>query len=178
MSQLLTVTDELTEITSTAMGKEPAAPKRTLSALQSIAEDVIERFDAAARHLAEQQSRYDTETVALRETHSSCVEEIKKTAEINTAQRLELEQAWKLEEEALGKQLRAVRQRAREAAFHHHRGSGVKFEAHSEERKSIAERRVVHQECVELEQAIQKVHAEREQEKLAAAKLRCEILAK
>lgn len=175
-NELIKVANEMLQITNDAVVSDAPYPKQSLAALTQIADSVVLQFDSAHAALGQASALYAQEVEQLQAAHSECVQSIRNAAEENIQQRTELEDSWKHEEQTLAKQLRDVRQRAREAAFHHHRGSGVVFDGSLEERKSIAERRVVHKECVALEQEIRKAEMERERERVESAKQRALLL--
>lgn len=171
-SQIMKILDDMLKLTHAAVGNEPLPPRKEMASLSHIAEEIVTMFDRSAEALSNASMLYASECEKLQNVHAQCVDEIQLAAEENAQRRQDLEESWKAEEAALAKQLAAVKQRAKEAAFHHHRGSGVKFDQTLEERRSITERREVHQECVELEAAIRRAEAEREREKVASSRAR------
>lgn len=178
MAHLMKVANEMLQISHEAATSEPMPPRSTIKGLQKLGEDLVRSYDDATAALTEKRQAYSDSVVQLQELHQECVQTIEDAAAENIRQRHELESEWKREEHELAKELHAVRQRAREAAFHHHRGSGVKFEPLLEERNSIAERRVTHQECLNLEEEIRKTESVRERAKVSSAKSRASLLAK
>eukprot|EP00455_Lapot_gusevi_P033005 TRINITY_DN36053_c0_g1_i2.p1 TRINITY_DN36053_c0_g1~~TRINITY_DN36053_c0_g1_i2.p1 ORF type:complete len:183 (-),score=20.86 TRINITY_DN36053_c0_g1_i2:21-539(-) len=170
--------DEMLQISHEAAASEPLPPRNTLKGLQKLGDDLVQSYDASTRALIENKQAYAESKEALQALHQECVQTIEDAAVENIKQRNALELEWKREEQELARELHAVRQRAKEAAFHHHRGSGLKFEPLLEERHSIAERRRAHQECLDLESEINKTKKERERAKVVSAKGRAALLAK
>jgi hypothetical protein len=178
MAMLMKVADEMLQISHEAAASEPLPPRSTIKGLQKLGDDLVQSYDAATALLNEKRQAYGESVLGLQALHQECVQTIEDAAVENIKQRNELELEWKREEQELARELHAVRQRAKEAAFHHHRGSGLKFEPLLEERQSIAERRRAHQECLNLETEIRKTENERERAKVANAKGRASLLAK
>lgn len=178
MSQLLKVADEMLQISHDAAASEPLPPRDTVKGLQQLGDDLVLSYDTATKMLDQNKKLYGEAVAELQKLHQECVQSIAEAAAENVRQREALETDWKQEEQALAKELFAVRQRAREAAFHHHRGSGVKFEPRLEERQSIAERRRAHQECLDLESQIRSTERVREEAKVNNAKARAALLVK
>lgn len=176
MSTLLNLANEMTAVTESAANDEPSRPQRIIDDLTEMSDEVTTMFDRAVNEYNDVSAEHTRVVDRLRDTHAACIEEIRQAAEDNDLQRHDLEEAWRVEEEALQKELRAVKQRAREAAFHHHRGSGVKCLNKTEDRLSITERRQVHQECVTLEKAIAATEAEREKERIRTMERRAALL--
>jgi chromosome segregation ATPase len=160
---------------SCARREAELAPPRALGALLAISQECCDEYDDAVTRLHTASDNLEKKIETLQDLHRTCVEEIHQVAERNQQQRRELEEAWRKEEESLEKEVVAVRQRAREAAFHHRRGTGAIFDVHSDDRRDIAERRVLQQEIADIKNAIEQVERERFDSRLATFKERAEI---